>query len=171
MDAQSQPIDDQVTAVYLEHQPALERYTRSLTRDEDRTADVCQEVFIRLLVTARAGQMPDSPAAWMHRVSHNLVVSAARRKSTTERSLDDIREFNDPRSTEDLVLRRERDREIGVALDNVRPFERRAIVLAAQGYRADEIGDQLGRSALATRTLMCRARGRLRSELAGADAA
>jgi len=169
--AQPQGIDAEVTAVYLATLPSLERYTRSLTHDDELTADVCQEVFIKLLVAARAGQMPDSPSAWMHRVSHNLVVSAARRKSRTEISLEGLPEFDHTPSTEDAVLRRERERELEAALDRVRPFERQAMVLAAQGYRSDEIGDRLGRSALATRTLTCRARGRLRTELIAADAA
>lgn len=83
MDTQQHAVDNDVTAIFLANQPSLERYARSLTRDEDAAADVCQEVFIKLLVSARAGQMPDSPAAWMHRVAHNIVVSAARRKSTS----------------------------------------------------------------------------------------
>ena len=57
MDAQTQT-DSDVTAVFLASQPSLERYVRSMTRDQDEAADVCQEVFIKLLVTARAGQMP-----------------------------------------------------------------------------------------------------------------
>jgi DNA-directed RNA polymerase specialized sigma24 family protein len=44
------------------------------------------------------------------------------------------------------------------------------MVLAAQGYRAAEIGDRMGRSAQATRTLLCRARGGLREELLALEA-
>ena len=75
MDAQPHPIDNQVTAVYLDNLPSLERYARSLTRDEDAAADICQDVFIRLLIIAREGRMPEVPAAWMHRVAHNVFVS------------------------------------------------------------------------------------------------
>ena len=71
MDAQGQPVDSDVTAVFLANQPSVERYARSLTRDQDEAADVCQEVFIRLLVIAREGRMPDLPGAWMHRVAHD----------------------------------------------------------------------------------------------------
>ena len=41
--------------------PALERYVRSLVRDPDEAADVCQEAFVRLLLVTRAGRLPDSP--------------------------------------------------------------------------------------------------------------
>jgi DNA-directed RNA polymerase specialized sigma24 family protein len=39
------------------------------------------------------------------------------------------------------------------------------MILAAQGYGSSEIGDRLGRTAEATRTLLCRARGELRAQM------
>jgi RNA polymerase sigma-70 factor (ECF subfamily) len=171
MDAQSHSIDSDVTAIFVEQLPSLQRYARSLTRDEDAAADVCQEVFIRLLVIARDGRMPDVPAAWMHRVAHNLVVSAARRKATNERTVERLTQAGHAPSTEDAILRRERDAVVRDALASARPFERQAMVLAAQGYRTAEIGDRLGRTAVATRTLLCRARGQMRMQLKGFDAA
>jgi RNA polymerase sigma-70 factor (ECF subfamily) len=171
MDAQSHAVDADVTAIFLANQPSLERYARSLTRDEDAAADVCQEVFIKLLVIAREGRMPDVPGAWMHRVAHNIVVSAARRRGTSERTLERLPEPAHLPSTEDEVIDRERDAMVQVALAGVRPVEREAMILAAQGYRAGEIGDRLGRTALATRVLLCRSRGRLRTQLMGFDAA
>jgi RNA polymerase sigma factor (sigma-70 family) len=171
MDAQPHAVDSDVTATFLATLPSLERYTRSLTRNDDETADVCQEVFVRLLVHARAGQMPEIPAAWMHRVAHNIVVSAARRRNTGERTLDRLSEPAHPPSTEDVVIRRERDAFLRHALTAARPVEREAMILAAQGYRAGEIGGRLGRTELATRTLLCRARGRLRTQLQAFDPA
>jgi RNA polymerase sigma-70 factor (ECF subfamily) len=165
MNAQPHPVDTDVTAVFLANLPSLERYARSLTRDEEAAADICQEVFVKLLVIARAGRMPDVPGAWMHRVVHNIVISAARRKSTGERTLDRLSESDMLASTEDAVIRRERDEVVRHALSRVRPVERQAMVLAAQGYRAAEIGDRMGRTAIATRTLLCRARSQLRTEL------
>ena len=171
MDAQSQAIDDTVTAVFLANQPSLERYARSMTRDVDAAADICQEVFIKLLVIAREGRMPDVPGAWMHRVAHNIVVSAARRKNTNERTVERLAESASVPSTEDAVIRRERDALVRHALTSVRPVERQAMILAAQGYRAGEIGDQMGRTAIATRTLLCRARGQLRTQMLAFDPA
>ena len=171
MDAKQHPVDSQVTAVYIDNLQSLERYARSLTRDEDAAADICQDVFIRLLVIARAGRMPDSPAAWMHRVAHNIFVSDARRKNTKERTIEALAETGHVPSTEDAAIGRERDAVVRDVLTAVRPFERDAMVLAAAGYGSAEIGDRLGRTAQATRTLLCRARGRLRTQLQSFDAA
>jgi DNA-directed RNA polymerase specialized sigma24 family protein len=85
------------------------------------------------LITARAGRMPDVPVGWMHRVAHNIVVSAARRKSTSERTLDRFSESDIAPSTEDTAVGRERDALVRNALNQVRPFEREAMVLAARG--------------------------------------
>jgi RNA polymerase sigma-70 factor (ECF subfamily) len=171
MGAQTHAIDAEVTAVFLANQPALERYARSLTRDEDAAADVCQEVFIRLLVIARSGRMPDVPAAWMRRVAHNFFVSSARQSSTRTRILEQFVESDASDSTEDAVVRRERDDHVRRALESVRPFEREAIVLAAEGYPSADIGRHLGRSAMAARTLLCRARGQIRAQMNTFDAA
>jgi RNA polymerase sigma-70 factor (ECF subfamily) len=171
MDAQPHAVDSDVTAIFLANLPSLERYTRSLTRDEDAAADVCQEVFIKLLVIARDGRMPDVPGAWMHRVAHNIVVSTARRKNTNERTVDRLSETEHVPSTEDAVIRRERDELVRHALTSVRPVQREAMILAAQGYRSAEIGDILGRTTEATRTLLCRARGELRAQMLAFDPA
>jgi RNA polymerase sigma-70 factor (ECF subfamily) len=171
MDATQQAIDADVTTAYMDHLPSLERYTRSLTRDEDAAADICQDVFIRLLLVARAGRMPDVPAAWMHRVAHNVFVSNARRSNTNERTIEALSESRHAPSTEDTAIGREREAMVHEVLTAVRPFERQAMVLAAEGYGSAEIGDRLGRSSAATRTLLCRARGQLRTQLQGFDAA
>jgi RNA polymerase sigma-70 factor (ECF subfamily) len=165
MDATTHAVDSDVTAIYLDHLPSLERYAQSLTRDEEAAADICQEVFIRLLVIARSGRMPDVPAAWMHRVAHNLFISGARRKSTNERTLEALVESRHVTSTEDAAISHEREALVRDVLTNVRPFEREAMVLAAEGYGSAEIGDRLGRTATATRALLCRARGQLRMQL------
>jgi RNA polymerase sigma-70 factor, ECF subfamily len=150
---------------YAEHAPSLERYVRSMVRDADEAADVCQEAFVRLLVAARSGQVPDSPGAWVHRVAHNLVVSNARRRQTSDRFMDRLAEHDSLPSTEESIVGRERDRSIAEALSEASADDRQAMLLAAQGYRSREIAHQLGRSEAAARTLLCRARGRLRARI------
>ena len=164
-------IDGQVAAWYATEAPALERYVRSLVRDPDEAADVCQEAFVRLVVAARDGRMPESPGAWVRRVAHNLVVSEARRRRTGERASDRLAERGAVTSTEDTIIRRERDRDLAAALSSASCDDRAAMLLAAEGYRAREIGERLGRTELATRALLCRARGRLRAALVTAEPA
>src|SRR4029079_14692005 len=88
---------------YAEHAPWLERYVRSMVRDADEAADVCQEAFVRLLVAARSGQVPDSPRGSVHRGAHNLLVSNARRRQTSDWFMDRLVEGDSLPSTEESI--------------------------------------------------------------------
>jgi RNA polymerase sigma factor (sigma-70 family) len=167
----STEIDRLVERSYEDERPGLERYVRSLVRDTDEAADVCQEAFVRLLVAGRAGQLPDAPGAWVRRVAHNLVVSNARRRQTRDRTVERLRQEELAASTEESIVNRERDRDLAVALAATGDDDRKVMLLAAQGYRASEIGARIGRTELATRTLLCRARGRLRAQMLAAEPA
>ena len=68
------------------------------------------------------------------------------------------------------VLGEERATVVRDAVASLPRVERAALVLAAEGYAGREIARAIGRSEGATRTLMCRARSRLRSELVATDA-
>ena len=170
-DTANETTDQLVAEWYATESAAVQRYVQSLVRDPDEAADICQEAFVRLIVAARAGQMPDAPGAWMRRVAHNLVVSAARRRVVSERALERLADRDVIPATEDAILRREQDRHMVGALEGASSDDRTAMLLAAQGYRAREIGDRLGRTELATRALLCRARGRLRDRLVAFDPA
>ena len=60
---------------------------------------------------------------------------------------------------------REEQRRIRGALDGLRDHDRQVVLLAASGLSGSELADRMGRSDSATRTLLCRARGRLRALL------
>ena len=157
---------DAVVVAYLgEHGPALERALTIFTRDPDEAADLVQEVVLRMLVEARAGRVPDRPAAWAMTVGRNTAISRARRRQTAERSLDRLPLPTPMPSPELAALNRERDEALASALLDASPTDRRAVLLAASGYQGREIASDLGRTELAARTLLCRARGRLRARL------
>lgn len=160
--------DDAVTATYAEHGAALERYVRSLVRDPDEAADVCQEAFVRLLLAGRDGRLPDAPGAWLRRVAHNLVVSGHRHRQIGDRIAGRLVDDGTGASLEDQAIRHEENDAIVSALGALASDDRTAIVLAAQGYRGSEIAHRLGRTELASRALLCRARGRLGAQLAAA---
>ncbi len=119
-----------------------------------------------------SGRTPDDPPAWLYRVGSNLVVSRARRASVATRALPGLVRRGDVRSPEDEVLDRERDLLLHDVLGSLAVDDREIVVLAARGYRPEEIAEIIGKSGAATRTRLCRARGRLRTrlELAGMTA-
>jgi DNA-directed RNA polymerase specialized sigma24 family protein len=60
---------------------------------------------------------------------------------------------------------RERDVALRRVVDTLGGDDRAVVVLAARGYPPGEIAGMLGLSSAATRTRLCRARGRLRERL------
>jgi len=73
-------------------------------------------------------------------------------------------------SPERSVLDRERDDAVQAALADMPQDARTALLLAAHGFAGSEIAEAIGRSELATRSMLCRARSQLRSRLAGMEA-
>jgi RNA polymerase sigma-70 factor (ECF subfamily) len=161
---------EQVTACYAEHAASLERYVRSIVRDVDEAGDICQEAFVRLLLAGRDQRLPDAPGAWLRRVAHNLVVSGHRHRQVGDRVLPRLADNELGGSLEDSVIRREQNEALVAALGAAPRDDRTALILAAQGYRGAEIARHLGRTELASRALLCRARGRLGAQLAAAAA-
>ena len=157
--------DELLEAIYRAHAAALRGRLLASTRDPAVADDLVGEAFFRLAAAIRAGRTPLDPPAWLHRVASNLVVSRARRMTVAMRALPDLLDRDVASSPEDEVLERERNLVLHDALATLAERDRDVVVMAARGYRPEEIAGVIGKSGQATRTQLCRARGRLRSRL------
>ena len=156
---------DALEDVYRAHAPALRRRLLALTRDPALADDLASEAFLRLATEIGAGRTPLDPAAWLYRVGSNLMISRARRVSVATRAMPGLLERDVAPSPEDEVVTHERHQVLREVLATLGGDDRQVVVLAAQGYRPEEIARITGRSGSATRTRLCRARGRLRMRL------
>jgi DNA-directed RNA polymerase specialized sigma24 family protein len=104
----------------------------------------------------------------LHRVVANLVASGGRHAAVVDRKLGDLPRPDHEPSPEVASIDAEEALAVRRALASLGVIDRRALVMAAQGYRGPEIAHRLGRTQGATRTLLCRARSRLRGELVAA---
>lgn len=154
-----------VHAAYEEHRAAVYAFLVSATRDGELAADLLQEAYIRLLRTARAGLPPIDTRAWLYRVAGNLAVSAGRRRQTIRRMAPWLARRDSVESSEVEYLRREDSRRVHAELAHLRRDDRVALLLAAHGCSTQEIAQSLNRTELATRSLLCRARMRLRDRM------
>ena len=157
-----------VETAFEVHGSGLRRRVLSLTHDVDAAQDIAQECFVRLAVEVRAGRIPDNIGAWLHRVAVNLVASRGRHASVVDRRLADLPRPDPEPSPETASIEAEEAVAVRRALGTLKPLDRAALVMAAQGFRGPEIADRLGRTQGATRTLLCRARTRMRGELEAA---
>lgn len=152
-----------VGSAYLAHSVPLQRYLTSITRDPAAAEDLTHDAFERLTTEARAGRVPDDINAWLHRVGYNLAMSRGRRISVADRRRAELVVSDWAPSPESLTVAGEEQRAVCAALDGLGVIDRQALILASQGYRAAEIARSIGRSDVATRTLLCRARAKVRA--------
>jgi RNA polymerase sigma-70 factor (ECF subfamily) len=156
--------------LYRRHQAGLTRWICGMTRDWAAAEDIVSEAFLRLARELGAGRCPENPAAWVSQVARHLAISRARRAATAARLAPRL---VDPSVGEDPViaaLASERATAVRAVLSSLSPVERIAIELASQGVRGPEIAARIGRTPLATRALLCRARRRMRPLLVEVDA-
>lgn len=161
--------DEIVEAAYAAHAGAVRRGLARYVHDPAAAEDLVQEAFIRLVIEVRAGRTPDQVGSWLHRVGYNLAMSRGRRIAVAARHSGDVTRPGEGPSPEVLTLEAERDDWLRGALATLGGIDRQALVLASQGYRGAEIARSIGRTDGATRTLLCRARAKLRGLMIGAD--
>ena len=156
--------------LYRERAPALTRWIIGMTRDPAAAEDLVSEAFLRLARELAAGRRPDNPPAWVAQVARHLAISRARRVATASRLAPRLVDRGVGEDPVTAALASERAAAVRTVLASMPPVERLAIVLAAEGVRGPEIADRIGRTPLATRALLCRARRRMRPLLVEADA-
>jgi DNA-directed RNA polymerase specialized sigma24 family protein len=130
-----------VSAYEANHAEIFSFLTRA-TRDRVVAEDLLREAYIRLAKEARDGRAPVQVRRWLYREASNLVIGVSRRERTAHG--------------------RELGGDIGPVLDGLSADARVALLLSAAGFTGDEIATALGRSTDATRTLLTRARARVR---------
>ena len=153
-----------VEAAYERYRDELQGYLLRVTRDPEAAADLVQEAFLKLLVETRDRQSPDNVRAWLYRVATNAAVSRGRRLHTAVVFGDRIPGPEPQEGPEEACLRKETTRSVERLLEAVGPDERKALLLAADGVDGMVIARTIGRTHGATRTLLHRARTRLRDQ-------
>jgi len=152
-------------AAYDAHQRELYAFALASTRSPEAAEDLVHDAFARFIETMSAGTGPSNTRAWLYHVLANLVTSRARRRVVALRRLPFLVRPETAEGAEAEFLRGDVDRRIPAALEGLSDLERAALMLAARGLPGREVAAAIGRSEAATRTLMCRARMRLREQL------
>lgn len=91
--------------------------------------------------------------------------------TVADRRRADLVEWDWTPSPETLSVAGEEQRAVRAALDTLDRCDRVALILSSQGYRGAEIARTIGRSDGATRTLLTRARGKMRTRILAAQPA
>ena len=157
---------DFVTQAYEAFQREIHSFVLHATRDAETAADVTQDAYVRLFREATAGHAPDNVRAWLYRVASNLVINRARHLLVVDRLRQAWRgEDEYGESPEQHALRSERSERLRAELERLPRDARVGLLLAANGFSGREVASAIGRSELATRSLLCRARLQIRERL------
>jgi RNA polymerase sigma factor (sigma-70 family) len=161
--------DDLITTAYEAHSRELYSFLAQATRNPEAAEDLLQEAFLRLTRELRDGRHPAQLRAWLYKVASNLVISRGRRQTTALRWLARFgaSEALGPavESPESGLLRREQASQLDTVLSGLGADARLGLLLSGEGFSGREIAASIGRSEAATRTLLCRARLRVRERL------
>ena len=161
---------DLVAAAYDAHQRELFSFALRTARDSEVAEDLVHESFLRLIVEVEAGREPINVRAWLYRVIANLAVSRARRAAVAQKQLGELLDRRTEGGPEPQFLEQERRSDLDVVLAELGADARTALLMAANGFSGIEIAEAIGRSANATRSMMCRARLQLRERLSSMEA-
>jgi len=151
-----------VMHAFEEHGAKLTGFAFAMCRDRDVADDLVQETFLRFVKEINADRSPDNIPAWLFRVCANLATSRGRRVTVAQRFLRGSHNLQDEPPADVETLRHETSSALRAGLATVPGDARAALLMAAQGFSGREIAEAIGRSEMATRTMMFRAREKLR---------
>jgi RNA polymerase sigma-70 factor (ECF subfamily) len=159
------------------HQTSVLNLVYRFIGDRTQAKDLAQEVFIRVWQSARTYQPKAKFTTWVYRITANLCsneLKSARRKKwfsfnqSDEDSGAAIEErFADSApSAEDLLLEKERSRQISNALQSLPENQRMALILRRyDDLSYQEIAQIIGCSVSAVESLLVRAKRTLQEKL------
>lgn len=142
-------------AAFDRHYSALHRYLYRLTGDADVAEDVAQEAFVRLL----ENEVPEeSTRSWLFTVATNLVRDRSRTRDRRRRLLE-AEDYGPepPGRPDERTERAERIERVREALDELKPRDRKILLLREEGFQYSEIAEMIGVKASSVGTLLARA--------------
>lgn len=157
-----------VAQAYEAYHGELYSFLRRSTRDEAAAEDLLQETFVRLTREVDTNRTPDHVRGWLYRVASNLAISRGRRQTTVLGWLSRHGRTEATKAVESPeagYLRNERASLLEAALLTLPAEARTALQLSADGFSGEEIAEAIGRTYGATRTLLSRARVKVRLEI------
>ncbi|WP_216214216.1 RNA polymerase sigma factor SigE [Amycolatopsis aidingensis] len=154
--------------VVREHADRVYRLAYRLSGNVHDAEDLTQETFIRVF-RSLASYKPGTFEGWLHRITTNLFLDMARRRSRVRMEglpEDTDRIVGDDPSPEQVYSRTHLDPDLQAALDELPPEFRAAVVLCdVEGLSYEEIGATLGVKLGTVRSRIHRGRQALRVAL------
>jgi RNA polymerase sigma-70 factor (ECF subfamily) len=159
------------------HQTSVLNLAYRFLGDHQKSEDLAQETFLQVWRAAKSFKGKSKFTTWLYRICVNLClneIKAARRKNWLRffRNLSDTRGpqyeslLDDALNAENLLLARERSRQISIALQSLPENQRIALILKRyEDLSYEEMANVLGCSIPAVESLLVRAKRTLQKKL------
>ena len=156
--------------LFEDYSSPIYNYVLRMVGDADRAADITQDTFIKAYRKLDTLTDETSTRAWLYRIATNTAIDEMRRRRwVSPMGSDEERHHEQPDERpgpEAQVIGSMLDERIQRALMQLRPNHRQCLVLSdLEDLSAQQIGEVMGLSYGAVRTLLCRARGEMRRHL------
>lgn len=157
--------------LFEEFSAPIYNYVLRMVGDADRAADITQDTFIKAYRKLDSLTDASSTRSWLYRIATNTAIDEMRRRRlVSPMGADEERHFQRPDHApgpEAQVMAGTLDERLQRALLRLRPNHRQCLLLSdLEDMSAQQIGEVMGLSYGAVRTLLCRARGEMRRALA-----
>ena len=171
--ARSGDLEREFALLFEEFSAPIFNYVLRMVGDHDRAADITQDTFIKAYRKLDTVTEATSVRSWLYRIATNTAIDDMRRRRMLVRAMDDDDQpafANQPDhrpGPEAQVLAGTLDERVQRALMTLRPNHRQCLLLSdLEDMAPQQIGEVMGISYAAVRTLLCRARGEMRRALA-----
>lgn len=153
--------DKEIAGIYRRHADTVYRVAYSFMKNAPEAEDMTQEAFVRLMQSDAVFASPDHEKAWLIVTVSNLCKSALRHWF---RRHEDVDELADTLCAPDD----DRTRETLHAVLTLPAQQRAAVYLHYyEGYRTEEVAQLLDKPPATVRSLLYRARNKLKQSLGG----
>ena len=145
-------------------------YVLRIVADRDRAADITQDTFIKAYRKLDSLTDEGSRRSWLYRIATNTAIDEMRRRRFITPMGTDERHLERPDTRpgpEAQAIAGTLDERVQRALLRLKSNHRQCLLLSdIEDMNAHQIGEVMGLSYGAVRTLLCRARGEMRRHLA-----
>ena len=173
MSQRSGDLEREFGLLFEEYSAPIYNYVLRMVGDHDRAADITQDTFIKAYRKLDTVTEATSTRSWLYRIATNTAIDDMRRRRMLVRAVDDDDQpafANEPDrgpGPEAQVMAGTLDERVQRALLTLRPNHRQCLLLSdLEDMAPQQIGEVMGISYAAVRTLLCRARGEMRRALA-----
>ena len=164
-------LEQEFAQLFEEYASPIYNYVLRMVGDPDRAADITQDTFIKAYRKLDTVTEIAARRSWLYRIATNTAIDDMRRRRMLTRVGDDSPVFenraDEGPGPEAQVMAGTLDERVQRALMSLRPNHRQCLLLSdLEDMGPQQIGEVMGLSYAAVRTLLCRARGEMRRALA-----